>query len=443
MAPQKKSIMTAIAVVIIMVAAQYPATIQSFGLLLFGRHRRGAMGRQSALPAPFYQHRQLFGLSSPFIGARSDSRYDFSVIIVSYHKTGHDLQMDLVDFITGQFPGAGPQLTRFGNKSPLKRRRHPPITPCARIHLQTGTIMVQHAPDLFCTPEELAHMLLEGGDDHQKRERGIKIIHLVRNPFNMAVSNYHYHAQIPTPEPWVRSQNPCDIQHMEKHKGELINETFSDMVLPTLSKMKYESLGVSFGEKLVTRAEFDGVLGDCLSLYQTKPGLENANFLDHLMNYDPPEGLRLATAELMIQGHDNGGDILRMANNIVKFKQVQKYVQKSNEENPTEGRKKEVQVYTMSLDDFIANPSISALKFFDFVLPSNVPRKRKEEVALKYEQYYQEKKKQPKQSRHITDGKSENSVQLKEYLRHNPTFGPPLSKMALLVEAALVDSRNM
>lgn len=236
-----------------------------------------------------------------------------------------------------------------------------------------------------------------------------------------------------SPEAWIRNQNPCDIQY-DNRTG--ITESFGDMVLPTLSKMKYEALDVSFGDKLVTRAEFDGVYNDCLSLYQTKLGLEDANLLDHLLNYDPPEGLRLATAEMMIQGYDNGGDILRMANNIVKLKQSQMNVQKSQQS----GRKKELQVYTMSLDDFIANPALSALKFFDFVLPPKVSREHKHNVAEKYEQFYHEKK---KKSRHVTHGKSEDTAQLMEYLRHDPTYGRVLSKIALLVETALVDSRNV
>mmetsp|Transcript_37401 Transcript_37401/g.61063 ORF Transcript_37401/g.61063 Transcript_37401/m.61063 type:complete len:132 (-) Transcript_37401:2-397(-) len=131
------------------------------------------------------------------------------------------------------------------------------------------------------------------------------------------------------------------------------------MVIPTLSKMKYGSLNVSFGgEPLFSRAEFDSITNDCLSLYQTKNNLHEASFLSHLMNYDAPEGLRLATAEMMIQGYDNGGDILRMANNIVKFKQSQMMVRNSLE---YQRKKKELRVYTLSLDDFIAQPAASAL----------------------------------------------------------------------------------
>ena len=113
--------------------------------------------------------------------------------------TQHDLSQDLVDYIKYEFPDVGPRITEYGNKSPLKRRRHPPVTPCSRIHLRTGTISVQHAPDLFCDPSDLAHILLEGGFQHSaERDRGVKVVHLVRDPYEMAVSNYHYHNQDPT-----------------------------------------------------------------------------------------------------------------------------------------------------------------------------------------------------------------------------------------------------
>mmetsp|Transcript_24778 Transcript_24778/g.53445 ORF Transcript_24778/g.53445 Transcript_24778/m.53445 type:complete len:273 (+) Transcript_24778:385-1203(+) len=244
-----------------------------------------------------------------------------------------------------------------------------------------------------------------------------------------------YHARIPTPEPWVNDQNPCDIEYRQA----VITESYPEMVLPVLSNMNYESLNLNFSDNnLVTREEFDSIHNDCLSLYQTKDGLEKASYLGHLMNYDPPEGLRLATAQMTIQGYDTGGDILRMANNIIKFKQTHIAVKKALEYQHE--RKKELHVYTMSLDDFTAQPGISALKFFDFVLDcTDVSQQHKEAVAKKYEEYYYEKQ---KYDDHITHGKSDNVDQLKEYLRHDPVFGPPLSKIELIVEKTLADSFN-
>mmetsp|Transcript_9810 Transcript_9810/g.20756 ORF Transcript_9810/g.20756 Transcript_9810/m.20756 type:complete len:216 (-) Transcript_9810:400-1047(-) len=213
------------------------------------------------------------------------------------------------------------------------------------------------------------------------------------------------------------------------------------MIIPTLSKMKYASLNnLEFGgQPLLTREEFDMITHDCLSLYQTKKKLRSATLLDHLMNYDAPEGLRLATAEMMVQGYHNGGDILRMANNIVKLKQAQMKVASHEEKFEW----KQLQVYTMSLDDFIQRPAEMAYRFFDFVVDDDGThelRTKKEEVAHRYEQYYE--KKMMKGSRHITHGKNRNSEELKEYLRHDPVFGPPMGKVQSLVETCLAESHG-
>jgi hypothetical protein len=238
-----------------------------------------------------------------------------------------------------------------------------------------------------------------------------------------------------SPESWVKDQDPCDIHY---HEGR-ITDSFADMVLPTLSKTKYESLNLKAGGQFMSRTDFDAIREDCLSLFQRKKFLRNANFLDHLMNYDPPEGLRLATAEMMIQGFNNGGDILRMANNIIKLKQAQV---KLNNSPAYQATNRELQIYTMSLDDFISQPTISALNFFNFVLDSSpVPQSRKEDVAYKYWQHYATKMDSgnPNIRNHITHNKkSSDKEYLMEYLRQDSVFGPSLSRIELLVEAALM-----
>jgi len=378
--------------------------------------------------------------SSSAVASSSSSSYDFSVLLISYHKTGHDLQEDLVNLIIDEFPPPiGPNITSKGVKSLVRRRMHTPAHLCSRLYLQPGTIAVQHAPDFFCSAEKLAKILLEEGNvrnnnnNNNNKDRGVKIVHLVRNPFTMAVSNYHYHAKTPIPqtEMWITKQNPCQVTYPN---GEL----FADYVLPALSKRAYQSLNINYDSRLILASEFEAIAQDCVSLYQTRKGLEKANQFDHLMNLDAPDGLRLATAELTIQGHDNGGDMLRMSNNILKLKQAEKIVQNSW----MGGHHKEFQVYTLSLDDFISQPRQSAVEFLNFVFDHNeddVSMEWKEAAALKYEQAYLAKK---EGSRHITDGKASNTEQLTEYLRHDPVFGPPMKKIEMLVETALADSRS-
>lgn len=380
------------------------------------------------------------------IDSRSSSSandYPYSVIIISYHKTGHDLQMDLVDYLVNEFHDVGPQLTEFGNKSPVKRRRHPPNVPCARIgkYMETGSIIVQHAPDLFCTPEELLDMLLGHNRDNGERrqlqlDRGVKVIHLVRDPFQMAVSNYHYHAQLPTPESWIQYQNPCDTEYHEQ--GQYIGN-YGDMIAPTLSKSTYESLNLQLDGRLLLPQDFDAIRHDCETLYQTKDGLQNANLLEHLLNLDPPEGVRLATSEMMIQGYNNGGDILRMANNIIKLKQAQMKYAQQYQTDDIDNNYRGLHIYTMSLDDFIARPAESAHRFFDFVLDSKntALHDRIDTASRSYWQHYNDKKLD--NSNHITHGKAGDGELLKEYLRQDSVFGPTLHKIELLVQAALLD----
>jgi len=390
--------------------------------------------------------------------ATPNPNYEYAVLVISYHKTGHDLQQDLVTYLQTHFPNTGPGLTEHGNKSSVKRRRHPPKTPCARVHTLPGTISVQHAPDLFCTPEELAHMVMEGGAgrrsaaaaaataaaDHvgqNSTDRGVKIVHLVRNPFEMAVSNYLYHARVPTPEGWILHQNPCQTDYTEEH----VHESYASMVLPILSKTKYINLDLDYGDdtQLFSQNEFDDIEKDCLSLYKTRERLKQSNFLSHLINYDPPEGIRLSTAQMMIQGYNYGGDILRMAHNIIKWKETSNRVRFGEE---YVAARKELQVYTMSLDDFISDPAGSALRFFDFVFEgataAEVTHEEKWEVAQMYAEYYRQKMVESGRSGHVThnNNKRGDPTALKEYLRHDPVYGPPLSKIEKLVEVSLLDT---
>ena len=131
------------------------------------------------------------------------------------------------------------------NRNFVPARRHSAITGCPpSFTLDVGAMHVQEAPDLFCRDEELYRLLFgigEGGENggdswkelfqhlHSTRSHrinntssssqstvdngdgdtgyghdvvsgkgGVKIVHFVRNPFDMAISNYLYHSQDPS-----------------------------------------------------------------------------------------------------------------------------------------------------------------------------------------------------------------------------------------------------
>ncbi len=220
------------------------------------------------------------------------------------------------------------------------------------------------------------------------------------------------------------------IQFASNHDG---SAYFADYVLPALN----ETDVFPIVKRPVTPSDFAKVENDCRSLFQAKDDLKNANFHEHLMSLNPNEGLRLATAELIIQGFQNGGDILRVANNIVRLKQAENVVKNSAYYNQME---KVLNVYTLSLDNFIAEPAESFNNFLDFVFDGmDVSQKRKEKVAAKYEEYFYKKS---AESPHITTGKTSNRLEQNTYLRNDPIYGPLLRKIEFLVDAALDETRE-
>ncbi len=115
-------------------------------------------------------HLTEYGFSPSYLPSSMRGTYDMAVVLISYHKTGHDLQMDLIKFIANEFPSI--KLTEKKDKSIVRRRFLPGNSRCARIHLKSGAIAVQHAPDLYCSPENLAKILLEGGKHRKQFDKG-------------------------------------------------------------------------------------------------------------------------------------------------------------------------------------------------------------------------------------------------------------------------------
>jgi hypothetical protein len=77
---------------------------------------------------------------------------------------------------------------------PVGRKKSQVVLPKTKgFTLREGTIYVQESPDLYCSDEEI----LEGLS--LSHAGGTKIIHFVRNPYEMVLSNYFYHSQDPTP----------------------------------------------------------------------------------------------------------------------------------------------------------------------------------------------------------------------------------------------------
>lgn len=126
-----------------------------------------------------------------------------AILMIHYHKTGFVLSRQLRTHAIKNFDhwiSLG-MTSRLNFTMPIDKpwgSMQQPRTFSSSSHcpnqydLQRGVINVQESPDLYCHVEELANIL------HGNETIGTKILHFVRNPYSMAVSNYYYHAQVPT-----------------------------------------------------------------------------------------------------------------------------------------------------------------------------------------------------------------------------------------------------
>mmetsp|Transcript_12385 Transcript_12385/g.29246 ORF Transcript_12385/g.29246 Transcript_12385/m.29246 type:complete len:668 (+) Transcript_12385:2162-4165(+) len=365
--------------------------------------------------------------------------HDSSVLIVMYHKTGYVLTRHLAkSAIDMEFQARGrahkknklgPSLDNFDeetgeqiafglrgnwNSNFVRARSHSPITKChPKFQLSAGAIHLQEAPDFFCSDSEVLDSML---DKSKQGKKTTKIVHFIRNPFSMVLSNYFYHAQSPTPEKWVHTDEPCE--HNYKSGGSL-----AESVLPILAS-----------RTRIQRHHFDEVVNICVGLYQTRESLKNSTFYEHLLEMDHYDGLRLATAQMIISSSAAnrnlaGGDILRMASNIIKLDNLQ-----SNSALPQDKREM-VHIMSITMEDYMKDKGNKTLQFFDFIFGQDndlITEEIKLDVVSKHDRMSDRKK----NGSHVTQGKHADRDELRGRLMADPVFGLILNETEMLVNQA-------
>mmetsp|Transcript_1588 Transcript_1588/g.3372 ORF Transcript_1588/g.3372 Transcript_1588/m.3372 type:complete len:600 (+) Transcript_1588:13-1812(+) len=421
---------------------------------------------------------------------------------------------------------------QIGNwvRSAFPVRWHDKQTSCPTgLGLRPGAMYIQESPDLFCDENVLEKALVRGevlagggmrmerlsrkrrrtdggegggeagsandGDNGGKRIRDngppikysrlhrhdasttkhtnttpvkVKIVHFVRNPFEMVISNYRYHSQDPTPEKWVHIDDPC--QHLY---GDGVS--LADHVIPTLASgwnnhspieldsSSHNSSSSSYNNTL--RQTLSDITSLCHTLYRSDPATRNKTFYEHLRHHlDEWDGLRLSTAQMIAassaaNGHLAGGDVLRMANNVVRLEGLrarEERWRRRADDSGSDDNYGDLQLLTISMDDFIENVAENTMKFMDFVFDSGdggidydsqeeddyysnpiIPRNVLWEAAKYQDEYYATKH---KKSHHITaqSKSSEKKDEWKALLRNSPELGPILSQTEVLVSKALL-----
>jgi hypothetical protein len=165
-----------------------------------------------------------------------------AILMIHYHKTGFVLSRNLRTHAIkhfSHFVSLGSMNNGLNYTLPLDKpwgsilqpRKFDSKTYCPeKFGLRNGVIDVQESPDFYCGVEEMARiLLLRDGDEmvqqqqqrdtynQDEKRKGTKIVHFVRNPYSMALSNYYYHSQVPTlvhiPCHWIWYMSHCLSQH--------------------------------------------------------------------------------------------------------------------------------------------------------------------------------------------------------------------------------------
>ena len=304
-------------------------------------------------------------------------------------------------------------------KKSRSKRYHSLKTYCPKLRVRLGHASILTAPDFFCSIDELERVLMPNSTmdmlSNKNRTVGTKIIHMVRDPFEMALSNYFYHSQEPTPESWVKDDcNPCDTEYFDRG-GHPTNTTNLDLLLPNLNA--------------ISISQIKDIRSLCNSIFQNSNNHEllHASFYDHLRNLEDIDGLRLSTSRQIIGSggpySKAGGDLLRMVNNAVKLHQLVQH---------DRNKVADIQVMTTYMSQWTHTPYDTTLAALDFILGDSVSQFQKEAVANKYKEKYQTKASDP-EKQHITSTKTfvrEQKEELLDLLRQEPVLEPVLRELS-------------
>lgn len=211
-------------------------------------------------------------------------------LFIHYHKTGHELTRKLVASFTNHCE----------NTSWAYRPYHRAV-PREDIEIFDTDISILASPELFFE---------NWIETFSSQERKFRIAHFVRDPFDMIVSGYIYHAQDPSPlsERWERelSYHPCLFHKSGPTEG-----------LPFLSKQFSGLNGDRDGEIL---GKLYGVVNLCHKLYSKYKSYPNMTF-DQVLRAaksetgDVFDGIRIEASRTILSPN---GDLLRMGINALR-----------------------------------------------------------------------------------------------------------------------------
>lgn len=307
------------------------------------------------------------------------------VFITHYHKSGKMITSDFFQAVQREHQRHEcimiPREKIQVNKIQIKRE-HNPVTGCPEVasqerlwrnkHLIEATaaaasaaatdrvVLVQlHPTDFFCDLTTNAGVLISPFAPNTA-----KVIHMMRDPLDMAISNYLYHSQDPTPEKWILREDidPC------KFNVDLIK--FAVMGGEGSAAASAAPL-----KDIMTEKDTENLHFLCMQLMNHQKDEDDAHttFYDALRGLEPYDGLRLATIQLLLADNvESGGDLLRMANNAVRLSEWQRQQQTERQKDEWPGSDSSSShkklLLTFHMSDWLQNYTESAVRASEFLI---------------------------------------------------------------------------
>lgn len=328
-------------------------------------------------------------------------------IFVHYHKTGHDLARRLADVLHTE-----------------------PCKTVVRYNFARRIHVSHHISGIIAT--DIAVM---AGSDMQVPWNGsflntspsnVRMVHFLRDPFDMVLSAYLYHSQEVPPglELWLKNGNfdPCAID------------------FETLVNVYAIRIGEYTGDALYITELIISTMDICNDLYHRQPENTKRGYGAVLQSLSKHDGLLLEACRSILSA--TGGDILRMGtnalfeNSTVNRNSYRVFMPEFSISNITQFTQASRNLFTYLLSD----NGIHEPHFWSCI---DVPRAMDRSVELAYigknatRNAVISSNKKRDSSVHVTQGMvtAQERSEMKEFLRGHPAVGPLLS----VVQRILLD----
>mmetsp|Transcript_30844 Transcript_30844/g.52680 ORF Transcript_30844/g.52680 Transcript_30844/m.52680 type:complete len:475 (+) Transcript_30844:106-1530(+) len=329
--------------------------------------------------------------------------HKYAYVFVAYDRSGYAVAHQLIEQLQktmAEQKGHGQLTEQFIDP----RGQFNTGTLCTDLNLESNTVTILEAPEFHCNWQKIRSLFMDH-EDLKQEKYGVKVIHLVRNPFSMAVANYQDRKSYNMPEE-VRFKNPCNS----------LTQDFSPNVPMTVADLNSPILEEN---GIMTHEDFDNILANCNGMYQTQPGLETATYQQHLEQLPPADGLRMSVA-------DGIKNIALMASDLITFKRVHQMVLDEHS-NPKRKKKRHYGLMTLTMDAMLNYPGNSMMEFMDFIFGEGISANNKRNVATAYEN-----RKSVEKSPDTAE-----TEKLTTLLRNDPIVGEPLGRVESLLESVL------